>query len=217
MSNFFDNTNAVFGLADNAKTDNGKENHVKAANAKTDKILAGNTVPPADKLIKIGQLKKPYGIKGWLWVYSLTDERSDIFAMSPWWIKTATGFKSLTVSDWRQQGSGIVAQFAEVPDRNVAETMHGVSIWVSSDALPEPEADEYYWSELVGLSVVNEQGENLGRIDKLMETGAHDVMVIVATADSVDNEQRLIPWHKQTVINVNKDEALVTVAWQADY
>lgn len=210
MAHFFDNTDVM-------DTDVTDIVSVLASNAKTTKVLDGSSVPPVDKLIKIGQLKKPYGIKGWLWVHSLTDERGDIFAMSPWWIKTATGFKPLTVVNWRQQGSGIVAQFDEVPDRNVAETMHGVSIWASSDALPKPEADEYYWSELVGLSVINTQGENLGRIDQLMETGAHDVMVVAATANSIDGEQRLIPWHQQTVLKVNQDEAVVTVDWQADY
>lgn len=168
-------------------------------------------------LIQIGQLKKPYGIKGWLWVHSLTDERSDIFAMSPWWIKTATGFRPITVTNWRQQGSGIVAQFAEVPDRNVAETMNGVSIWISADALPKPNADEYYWSDLVGMDVVNQQGIMLGRIGQMMETGAHDVMVVIANENSIDDEERLIPWHKQTVISVDKDEGMVMVDWQADY
>lgn len=90
-----------------------------------------STTPNADSLMKVGQLKKPYGIKGWLWVFSDTDEREAIFDWQPWWIKTATGIKPLTVTNWRTQGAGLVAQFEQVPDRNVAETMHGVAIWVA--------------------------------------------------------------------------------------
>ena len=56
-----------------------------------------NLVPDASEMIKIATLKKPYGIKGWLWVFSQTDERASIFQMQPWWMKTATGFKPLTV------------------------------------------------------------------------------------------------------------------------
>jgi len=167
--------------------------------------------------MKIGQLKKPYGIKGWLWVFSDTDDRTAIFDMQPWWMKTATGMKPLTVKTWREQGTGIVAQFEQVPDRNVAETMNGVTIWVEQNVLPETGEDEYYWSDLVGLRVINEQDENLGEITEMFETGAHDIMRVAATSDSLDAEERLIPWHKQTVIEVNLAEKTVFVAWQSDY
>ena len=129
-----------------------------------------SSVPNASALMKIGQLKKPYGIKGWLWVFSDTDDRTAIFDMQPWWMKTATGMKPLTVKAWREQGTGIVAQFEQVPDRNVAETMNGVTIWVEQNVLPETGEDEYYWSDLVGLRVINEQDENLGEITEMFET-----------------------------------------------
>ncbi|WP_201533805.1 ribosome maturation factor RimM [Psychrobacter ciconiae] len=173
--------------------------------------------PDIQQMINIGQLKKPYGIKGWLWVFSNTDNRSDIFAMSPWWMKTAVGLKPLTVTSWRHQGSGLVAQFKEIPDRNIAETMNGVTIWAAKDSLPKPDEDEYYWSDLVGLHVVNEQGETLGDITEMFETGAHDVMQVSATKDSLDAEERLIPWHQQTVIKVDLANKTVTVDWPSDY
>ncbi|HAO59394.1 MAG TPA: ribosome maturation factor RimM [Psychrobacter sp.] len=175
------------------------------------------TTPNADSLMKIGQLKKPYGIKGWLWVFSETEEREAIFSYSPWWMKTATGFKPLTVTDWRKQGSGIVAQFEQVPDRNVAETMNGVSIWIDKDSLPETEEDEYYWSDLVGLSVINKQQECLGTIKELFETGAHPIMKVVPSKDSIDDEPRMIPWHKQTVDVVDLAAGQMIVDWERDF
>lgn len=173
--------------------------------------------PSADELICIATLKKPYGIKGWLWVFSHMQNRSDIFTLSPWYIKTANGFKLLTVREWRVQGSGLVASFAEIDDRNSAETMYGTSIWVHKDSLPTLADDEYYWSDLIGLSVVNEEGECLGVVKNLFETGAHDIMTIAPSADSIDNEERLIPWHKQTIIEVRLAEGRVLVAWGKDY
>lgn len=171
----------------------------------------------SDQLIEIGQLKKPYGIKGWLWVFSLTQQREQLFAMQPFYIKTASGTQTLSVKQWRQQGSGLVAQFNEIPDRTVAETMHGVKLWVSASNLPKPGEDEYYWSDLVGLQVINQQGEYLGDIQSLFETGAHDVMVVKPTGDSLDDSQRLIPWHQQTLVAVDMAAGRVTVDWQADY
>ena len=176
-----------------------------------------SSTPNASALMKIGQLKKPYGIKGWLWVFSDTDDRTAIFDMKPWWMKTATGMKPLTVKAWREQGTGLVAQFEQIPDRNVAETMNGVTVWVEQNVLPETAEDEYYWSDLVGLRVMNEQNEYLGNITEMFETGAHDIMRVAAKSDSLDNEERLIPWHKQTVIEVNMTEKTVLVAWPSDY
>lgn len=182
-----------------------------------------NTVKPnpykADnrELMKIATLKKPYGIKGWLWVFSETQERSDIFKMQPWWIKTATGFKPLTVKQWRTQGQGLVAYFEEIVDRNMAETMHGTSVWVSKDNFPSLGEDEYYWSDLVGLVVINEQGENLGVIKQMFETGAHEIIELTPTTDSIDNEERLIPWHKEVVLSVDLPNKTMLVAWGADY
>ena len=172
---------------------------------------------PANSLMKIGQLKKPYGIKGWLWVFSDTDDRTAIFAMQPWYMKTANGMKPLTVKAWREQGTGIVAQFEQVPDRNVAETMNGVTLWVEQDVLPETSEDEYYWSDLIGVQVFNEQDEYLGDIAEMFETGAHDIMRVSATSDSLDDEERLIPWHKQTVLTVDMTAKRVIAAWPSDY
>ena len=175
-----------------------------------------SSAPDPKALMKIAQLKKPYGIKGWVWVFSETDNRADIFAMQPWWMKTATGMQPLTVKAWRQQGTGIIAQFEQVPDRNVAETMNGVTVWVE-DVLPETAADEYYWSDLVGLKVINEQDEYLGDITEMFETGAHDIMRVAVTSGSLDSEERLIPWHKQTVVQVDMAGKTVVVAWPSDY
>ncbi|OOR89563.1 ribosome maturation factor RimM [Moraxella caviae] len=175
------------------------------------------TAPNADQLIKIATLKKPYGIKGWLWVFSDTDNRADVFAMQPWWMKTATGFKPLTVTNWREQGQGLVASFKEVPDRNVAETMNGVTVWTERANLPALDEEEYYWSDLVGLVVVNEAGETLGKIKNLFETGAHEIITVAPTAESIDNEERLIPWHKDVVLKVDLAAATMLVAWGADY
>ena len=200
---------------------------MSSAAARTPLGVNAKTPVSADELIHIATLKKPYGIKGWLWVFSETEEHDAIFKMSPWYMKTAAGFKPLTVTEWRTQGSGLVASFQQVPDRNVAETMHGTTVWVHRDNLPALADDEYYWSDLVGLSVINEAGECLGVVKNLFETGAHPIMTVVPSADSIDGEERLIPWHTQTVLSVSLKgvadhdgadaKGVITVAWEKDY
>jgi 16S rRNA processing protein RimM len=96
--------------------------------------------------------------------------------------------------------------------------MFGVSLWAEKNNLSELAEDEYYWSDLIGLTVIS-QSENviLGRVKELFETGAHAIMVVEPTADSVDGEERLIPWHKQTVGEVNLTEQTLMVDWGSDY
>lgn len=172
-------------------------------------------------LVQIATLKKPYGIKGWLWVMSLLEERSDIFELKEWYMKTATGFKPLTVSDWRVQGAGLIASFVQVPDRNVAERMVGTTIWVNQSSLPKASDDEYYWSELIGLKVFNTSDECLGAVHSLFETGAHDILVLRPSSESIDDNERLIPWHAQTVLQVVRpsetETGKILVDWERDY
>lgn len=172
----------------------------------------------ANALIKIGELKKPYGIQGWLWLFSYLDDREAIFDMQPWVINTAMGRKTLTVKNWREQGKGYVVQLNEVPDRTLAETLYGVTLWADKGELEPLDEDEYYWSDLVGLTVISQSDKViLGRVKELFETGAHAIMVVEPTEDSVDAEERLIPWHKQTVIDVDLDNKTMLVDWGRDY
>lgn len=169
-------------------------------------------------LVKVGELKKPYGIQGWLWVFSHTDDREAIFKMQPWLINTAMGQKTLTVKNWRSQGKGYVVQLNEVPDRNMAEAMFGVSIFADKGNLSNLAEDEYYWADLIGLTVISQHDNTvLGQVKELFETGAHAIMVIEPTADSVDSEERLIPWHKQTIGEVDLINKTVMVDWGSDY
>lgn len=175
---------------------------------------------PAD-LIQIGQLRAAYGIAGWLWVYSNTDPMVNLFNYLPWWVKTPDGWKTITVKRWRTQGKGLVVLLKNIADRNAAEQLSGVDLWISKSQLPKAGLDEFYWSELVGLTVLglDEAGQtvNLGKITELFETGANDVMVVRATADSADGEERMIPWHADVVKDIDLQAQTMLVNWGVDY
>lgn len=172
----------------------------------------------SDNLVKVGELRKPYGIQGWLWLFSLIEDRESIFGMQPWIINTAKGQQTLTVKNWRTQGKGYVVQLKEVPSRDVAETMYGVAIYTPKHEMSELTEGEYFWSDLVGLMVISQQDNVvLGQVKELFETGAHAIMVVVPTTDSVDNEERLIPWHKQTVGEIDLTQKTMMVDWGQDY
>lgn len=175
---------------------------------------------PADR-IEIGQLRSPYGLNGWLWVYSNTDPISNMFDYLPWYIHSKAGWQTVDVKRWKTQGKGLVVALKGVNDRTAAEQLVGAQIWIAKSQLPQAAMDEYYWSDLKGLTVygldASEQEVILGVIHELFETGANDVMVVRATADSIDAEERMIPWHKEVVQRVDLAAGRIYVNWGVDY
>lgn len=171
--------------------------------------------------IQIGQLRSAYGLNGWLWVYSNTEPMSNMFDYLPWWIETKSGWQKMTVKRWKAHGKGLVVSLKGVEDRTAAEQLIGANIWISKSQLPKPDVDEYYWSDLKGLTVYGldeaEQEVILGTIYDMFETGANDVMLVRATAQSVDTQERMIPWHSDVIQSVDLEAGRIYVNWGVDY
>ena len=182
--------------------------------------MAISTNVPEDRL-QIGQLRSAYGLNGWLWVYSNTEPMTNMFDYLPWYIETKAGWQSIDVKRWKPHGKGLVVALKGVDDRTGADNLVGATIWIAKSQLPKADVDEYYWSDLKGLTVLGltaeEQEVNLGQIFELFETGANDVMVVKATVDSVDAEERMIPWHKDVVQRVDLEAGRIYVNWGVDY
>jgi 16S rRNA processing protein RimM len=188
-------------------------------------------VLPVDRM-KVGELRAAYGLQGWLWLYSDTDPISNIFGYQPWWVETRTGWKQMEVKRWRTQGKGLVVSLAGVLDRNDADLMMGATVWVDRRVLPAAPVNEYYWSDLVGLQVYayepNDSDDTaddaklaapvfLGAIHELFETGANDVIVVRPVAGSIDQVERLIPWHKDIIRHIDMTARRMDVSWGLDY
>ena len=75
-------------------------------------------------------------------------------------------------------GRGLVAKFLGTDDRSAAEKFKGLLVAVPRSSLPKNSEDEYYWSDLIGLQVVNLAGESLGVVDNLLDTGANQVLCV---------------------------------------
>lgn len=174
-----------------------------------------------DNRIQIGQLRSAYGLNGWLWVYSNTEPMSNMFDYLPWWLETKTGWQMVTVKRWKPHGKGLVVALKGVQGRTSAEQLVGANIWIAKSQLPKAGVDEYYWSDLKGLTVIglgeDDQEVILGRIHEMFETGANDVMLVHATADSVDTQERMIPWHTDVIQHVDLDAGRIYVNWGVDY
>lgn len=169
----------------------------------------------------VGRIQGPYGIKGWVHVASFTDPKENIQSYSPWQLgrqSTGSDWRVAQVEDLRPHKQGYVAKFRGIDDRNDAEAVKGLLIGVPEASLPEAGSGEYYWRDLIGSEVVNEDGRILGKVTDLIETGAHDVLVL-ESADGRKNGDSaadvLIPFHADYVLEVDKAAQRIRVDWQA--
>jgi len=132
---------------------------------------------------------------------------------------------ALNVNGVRDQGDAIVALAPEIADRDAAEAMKGVRIFVSRSTFPAPDADEFYWIDLIGLAVTNREGVALGDVIGLIDTGPHCVLrVKPATTQAVGEapaepaaDERLIPFVDAYIDGVDMPGRRITVDWGLDY
>jgi 16S rRNA processing protein RimM len=164
-----------------------------------------------DDLLEIGHIIGAHGVRGQVKVFSQTSPRENILNYSPWVIEQA-GRQQLSEISGKRQGKNVIASLAEVSDRNAAEELSGAKILIRRGQLPELAAGEYYWSQLIGLQVVNREDVVLGRVEQMMETGANDVMVVQG------DRERLIPYVMEDVIvSVDLVQQQIIVDWKEDY
>jgi len=174
-------------------------------------------LPSRDDLIQVGHVHTAYGIKGWVWVMSRTDPITNVFSYGPWYLDRSGTLAPVELAGHRVQGKGLIAQFAGCEDRNAADLLVGATIWVPKSALQTQADDEYFWSDLIGMRVVTEQGVLLGCVDDMMETGANDVIVVQGCEGSIDQQERLLPWVDQVVIAIDREAKCITVDWDPTF
>jgi 16S rRNA processing protein RimM len=107
---------------------------------------------------------------------------------------------------------GLLMRLAGVDDRDTAETLIGKKIMVHRSRLPEPEDNAWYWQDLYGLTVTDEQLGDLGTIDTIFSTGAHDILVV-----KEQTKERLIPMHRQFVLSVDLEQGMVVTRLPEGY
>ncbi len=163
--------------------------------------------------LNVGEVSGVFGVKGWIKVFSFTQPRENILTYPSWILKKGKTSKAFKLADGRRQGKLVVAALEGINDRDQAAELTGWKILITKDQLPEPETGEYYWVDLIGLKVINLDGQVLGTVDHLLETGANDVLVV-----KDNDKERLIPFvQPQTIVKVDLDDGSILVDWDADF
>ncbi|MDD2723555.1 MAG: ribosome maturation factor RimM [Methylovulum sp.] len=167
---------------------------------------------PDKELINVGEISGVFGIKGWVKVFSYTDKRENILRYAPWLLKKADETKTVNVLEGALQGGAVVARLDGINDRDQAAALMGWTIFIRFGQLPKTAEDEYYWSDLIGLTVETVEGIPLGNVENLLETGANDVVIVKGERD------RAIPFLQgQTIIRIDLPSQKMIVDWDPDF
>ncbi|WP_296913461.1 ribosome maturation factor RimM [Polaromonas sp.] len=192
--------------------------------------LSPSSLP--DDAIEVGRILDAWGVKGWVKILPHSaDPESLLFAKS--WLMQApdakfrpgfsvfSGTVSLSVEQAKIHSDSVVAKFSGLDDRNAAEALRGVRIFLPRSSFPVASKDEYYWVDLIGLNVVNREGVALGCVRDLMATGPHSVLCVEYAESREDGSssaaERMIPFVAAYVDAVDIAGKCITVDWQPDY
>lgn len=164
-----------------------------------------------ESLVVLGRIVGLYGVLGWVKVHSDTQPRENILGYSPWRVQMGGQWQPMRLLGGRRQGKGVVAQLEGCTDRDRARELLGCPIAIERRQLPAPAEGETYWTDLVGMILVNRDGAELGRVVSLFETGANNVMVVEG------ERQLLVPFIDGVVLDVDHESGRLQVDWDQDF
>ena len=165
-----------------------------------------------DGPLVMGRIAAPYGVKGWVRVASYTADPANLLDYTPWYFHRQGQWQAVELVAGRHHGKGLVVQLKDCNDRDAAALLTGTEIGVYRSQLPAADANDYYWSDLVGLQVITRDGRVLGRVDYLIETGANDVLVVKG------EQEYMVPYiRNQVVESVDLEAGEIRVDWDPDF
>lgn len=163
--------------------------------------------------IILGRIGAAFGIKGWVHVQSFSQDPESLLDYPVWQLLIRGQWKEFELLEGKPHGKGLVALLSSCKTRDDACAITNAEIGIDRSLLPELPSDEYYWADLVGLEVITENGEVLGHVDSLFETGANDVLVV-----KNDTREHLLPYiPDEYILEVDMVKRQMRVRWDPEF
>lgn len=131
------------------------------------------------KLILVGHVAGAFGVKGEVRITTYTADPMALTAYGP--LLRADGSHALTLGQARVTKDGLVARVKEVATKEEADALRNLKLHVPREALPPPEEDEFYLTDLVGLEARDAAEQVLGTVKAVQNFGADDMLEIAPT------------------------------------
>ena len=162
-------------------------------------------------MVVMGRVSAPHGIKGWIKVQPFTQEMDGLLGYPQWWLARDGEWRQHRIAESAVHGTLVLARVEGCSDREAAAALKGAEVAIPRRLLPENREGEYYWSDLLGIEVLNRRGERLGRVAKVLETGANNVLVLEG------EKELLVPFVDNVILNVDLARGCLSVDWELDY
>lgn len=182
---------------------------------------------PADA-VEVARVVGAWGVKGWIKLQAFASDPQALFSSRRWFVLppahalASPGVPALLhITHAKVHGDSVVAAARELSDRDAARALRGARIHVARSSFPTAADDEFYWVDLIGADVVNRDGEALGKVTSLIDTGPHSVLCVrrpeagPEVPDTV--AERLIPFVAAYVDRVDMAAHRIEVDWALDY
>ena len=159
----------------------------------------------------VGNFGKVFGVRGWIKVNSFINPPKNILDFKPWLINKNNSWEEIYFEASRIHATNIIVKLPNCDSPEEARNFTNIKIGVWRKQLPKLKTDEYYWTDLVGLQVINLNKIDLGVVQSLTATGANDVLIVVG------DRKRLIPYISSVIINVDLVKKVINVDWETDF
>jgi 16S rRNA processing protein RimM len=160
--------------------------------------------------VAVAKFGRTYGIKGWIHVYAY--ENSDLINFTKFYLKKNDQLIPIDLDNIKPHGNNYVAKIKNIENPESARIYTNLELYIDSKDLPSLPEGKYYWDELVGLTIIDQEGKVLGIVDHLVATGANDVLVIIK-----DQKEHFIPYIKNVVLEVDLTKKIIKVDWNLEY
>lgn len=167
-----------------------------------------------DKTVVVGKIGAPYGVRGWVKVHSFTEPGENLFTY-PLIFEANSHSKSsaIVVEQFKTHGGCFVAKLEGIDDRDAAALITNAQLAVQRKDFPELEDDEFYFEDLIGLTVFNEDNLKLGEVKEFFATGANDILVVQG-----EKTEHLIPFVPEMfVIDIDLSNKQMKVRWDPEF
>jgi 16S rRNA processing protein RimM len=165
-------------------------------------------MPGSKNTVLIGKIQSTQGIKGQLRVIPFAGDASSISQLKTVTVKSPAGaMEQFSVVSAKPHGNRVILTLKQFDNINQVLHLVGREIYAEREALPDLPPDEFYWSDLLGLEVETEEGEALGKLVDIIETGSNDVYVV-----KKDGREVLIPALEDVVLAVDLAGKKMTVS-----
>lgn len=162
--------------------------------------------------ITIGKIGSSYGVKGWFKVHAYTEFGTSILDYKPWYLSSGNDntWQAIDYEDGRVHNDIVIAKLPGIDSPEAAKLLTGKLIAIRRSQLPTLHKDEYYWSDLQGLEVIDQHGKAIGTVSYLIATGSNDVLVVKG------EKEQAIPYLPGSVVTkVDLEGGVIYVDWES--